>query len=480
MFFRKKKSRDVPAVRERPEADEAGATPSASAADPSADQESLPSGPASSTQFLTGEAVQDRKSVQVLLDTLRRISDFDDLEALQRYIVDSSVQVTGAERGLLLLRGEDGKLEVSLARLRDGLDVEGEPRFSTTVAGRVLERLEPVRATVNTESEALDLGRSVYDLKLRAVMCVPLASDTTGEGHDGAPPQGVLYVDSRAATREFTQRDLSFFAALADQMSLVMERARLHQDSLEKERLRQSMALASAIQHDLMPEVPGILAGFDVHGWYRPAESAAGDFYDFVDTEDGRLAVVVGDATGHGVGPALITATVQGGLRSYLQILPRTGDVVTRLNRDLCKRVKDGRFLTLFLGTLRPDGTLEALNAGHEPPLLWRAATGEVEPIKGSGPALGMLDEFTYEAHEDIQLDSGDLLVIFTDGLSEARSAKDPDHLFGVEGLQRVVEELGPRELTAKDITLKLAEAALTLAEGAREDDMTLVVVRRT
>src|SRR5262249_42860559 len=151
--------------------------------------------------------------------------------------VDSSIEMTGAERGLLVMRGaKEGELAVRVARQRGRKPVANDLRYSTTVAGRVLAEARPLRAQVHSESEALELGRSVYDLELRAVVCRPLATPA----HEGAsvpPPKGVLYVDSRAATRQFSQQDLALFAALAQHISIAMVNAELQLDSLEKVRL---------------------------------------------------------------------------------------------------------------------------------------------------------------------------------------------------------------------------------------------------
>jgi GAF domain-containing protein len=136
--------------------------------------------------------------VQVLLEAIARVSEARDLESLLIDIVDSSIEMTGAERGLLVMRGAgEGELVVRVARVRGKKPVAGDLRYSTTVAGRVLAEARPLRAQVHSESEALELGRSVYDLKLRAVMCVPLATPAP-EGAPLPPPKGVLYVDSRA------------------------------------------------------------------------------------------------------------------------------------------------------------------------------------------------------------------------------------------------------------------------------------------
>ena len=367
-------------------------------------------------------------------------------------------------------------MRVHVARKRGKKPVVGDLRFSTSVAGKVLEEVEPLRATVHSESEALELGRSVYDLKLRAVMCVPLAP----EDENAKPPSGVLYVDSRAATRTFQQRDLALFAALAQHISIAMENARLHIDSLEKVKLEQSLELASAIQRDLMPEIPTDVAGWDIHGWYGPAEGTAGDFYDFIKQDQGRVALVVGDVTGHGIGPALITATAQASLRAYMRMIDDPGKVISLLNNDLCERVEDGRFLTIFFAMLSPEGTVHALNGGHSLPFLYRKASGEIETIGIGGPALGMIPDEGYEPHEPIPTSAGDVLVVYTDGLIEARNPADPDTLFGEEGLQEVLGESAAAGADAKTICLALVEAAMNLSGGVREDDITVVVARRT
>ena len=401
---------------------------------------------------------------------------------LLRLIVDRSIEVTGAERGLLLLADPDSEagLVVRVSRSRGGREMEGDARFSTTIARKVLDERQPVRATVQSESEALDLGRSVYDLKLRAVMCVPLAAPATPERGESAA-KGVLYVDSRAATRQFSQRDLHLFFALAQQISIALENKRLTDDAIEKQRMQKDLELANAVQRDLMPNVPSDIHGYDVHGWYRPAEETAGDFYDFVPLEDGEgYAVAVGDVTGHGVGPALITAAAQAKLEAYLEFSSDPGQVMTKLNKKLSARLDDGRFVTLYLGILDPQGRLVGVNAGHAQPLVWRKASGAVENLGTDGPALGMIDVMSFESAPSVQLEPGDVLAIYTDGLTEARDPNDPEAFFGEDGLRRVLAESAAKDWSAQQITEHLVQETLQLAGGLREDDMTLVVVRRS
>lgn len=442
----------------------------------------------STIQFLTGDSNLDGRSVEVLLDAIKRLSEARNLDDLLVDIVDSSIEIAGAERGLLILAskeaanstsGEAG-LSLRVARAKGGESIKEEVRFSTSIVKRVLEQGTPVKATVQSDSDALELGRSVFDLKLRAVMCVPLSEPTNQGGDEEGAARGVLYVDSKAATREFSSRDLSLFAALTQHISIALENARLHLHSIEKTRLEQSLELASAIQSGLMPPIPRDVTALEVHGWYRPAERTSGDFFDFVKTKDQRLAVIVGDVTGHGIGPALITAAAQASLRSFLRVVPDVGTAVTMLNQDLSERVDPGMFVTLLVCAIRSDGDCEVLNAGHHEPLLWRKASGTIESVKCSGVALGIDPQGSYVSDGHLKLETGDLMLAYTDGLIEAPSKDDRDNLYGEERLRDSFSKLCSEGASTEVIAKALAESALSFSGGAHDDDITLVVLRRT
>lgn len=430
-----------------------------------------------STAFLTGNDGLDRRTIEILLRGIAQVSESRDLEPLLIDIVDTSIEVTGAERGLLILHDDARGLSVRVARARGKKAVDGQVKFSTSIVRRVLADLEPVRAQVSSDSEALELGTSVYDLKLRAVMCVPLVAS---EDPQGQAERGVLYVDSKAATREYSQKDLSLFAALSQYIRIALQNARLHIDSVEKARLQHSIEIAGQIQRDLMAEQPRDVPGYDIHGWYRPAEGTTGDFYDFVKMRGGRHGVFVGDVSGHGIGPALIMAEAKSALRQGLKLLDDPAAIVRSVCEDLGPRMEDNLFLTLFVGVLAPDGAVKTLNAGHTPPLIWRAATKTVESIPGHAPALGFVDDFPYEDGPVHKLEPGDLLVMLTDGLVEARSIELADQLFGEERMKECVARHAQPGLDARTIVELVIADVLQFAGGKREDDMTLLVVRRT
>jgi sigma-B regulation protein RsbU (phosphoserine phosphatase) len=311
-------------------------------------------------------------------------------------------------------------------------------------------------------------------------MCVPLSAPTNQGGGDGRAARGALYVDSRAATGEFSARDLSLFAALTQHISIALENARLHLHSIEKTRLEHSLELASAIQSGLMPPIPRDVSSLEVHGWYRPAERTSGDFFDFVKTKDKRLAVIVGDVTGHGMGPALITAAAQASLRSFLRVVPDVGTAVTMLNQDLSERMDSGMFVSLLVCAIRADGDCEILNAGHHEPLVWRKATGAIEPLECSGIALGLMPDNEYSTDCRLQLEQGDLMLAYTDGLIEAASVSDREVLYGIERLRESFSALCAEGASTEVIAKSLAESALSFSGGAHDDDITLVVLRRT
>jgi phosphoserine phosphatase RsbU/P len=469
MFWRNKK----PGSRE---GDGAGKPPSAPRPDAKAPATAGSDAPA---RLLTGDDETDRRRVDFLLQVIARMSESSDFDALLVQIVDESIALCGAERGLLIVVDGRGEPKVRVARNRERKPIEDNLRFSTSVVAKVLESNEPKLATVQSDSDALELGRSVYDLKLRAVMCVPLSRSKEASGRNGSNAlRGVLYVDSKAATREFDQGDLGLFWALSQQAAVTLDKARAHQESLEKTRLEQSLELASAVQSGLMPRIPENEPGLQIDGYYQPAERTSGDFFDFVKLRDGRLVVVVGDVSGHGIGPALITASAQATLRAGLRMMPDPAAALTMLNQDLSERIDPGTFLTLLMLTFGRDGSLEISNAGHHGAVLVRK--GEVITSDKHALALGFSADVEYGIDDRVQLEAGDVLLAFTDGLIEAHSQSDREQLFGEERVHAILLDHAARGSDAKTITRALAQSALEFAGGKPEDDVTLVVVRKT
>lgn len=432
------------------------------------------------SQLFTGDTRRDRHAIEKLLEELARISrraanvrGKEDLRALLVHVVDVSIRRTRAERGLLVLE-RGGDLRAEVARQSGRRDLPEEPVFSKSAVRKVLESGAPRIDDFHSSHESADLSKSVRELELRWLMCVPFL---VGESDRQGSLRGVLYVDSRQ--QSFDERTLGYFTVLSQQIATVLEIARLHVDSLERLRLEQALELASAIQHGFMSQVPRAMEGFDFHGWYEPAEKTSGDFYSLMRTRGGALAAIVGDVAGHGIGPALVASSVQGSVRGLLLAVDDPARALTILNRDLAGRLEPGYFITLCLAVVEGDGRVRVLDAGHPEPILWRSATGEVLRVRAEGPALGMTPDFEYRECEPVELEHGDALVLYTDGLVEARSARPSRELFGYERLVRSLAE-GMRHVeSAYDLTEALAGSVLEFTGGRLADDVTLVAVRR-
>ncbi len=417
----------------------------------------------------TGDALADANSLQVLLESIAEVTSTMDLGAVLGNIVDKSLKISQAERAILLLGSDADSLQVGVARDRDGQDLGTDLVYSRTIVRRVMSEAAPLRTIVQTDREALELGQSVFDLKLRAVMCAPLIARERRVG--------VIYVDSRAARREFSPRDLTLFGALSAQLAIAIVNAQLYADSIAKTRLEKEVELVRRIQHHLLAPVPEQAArpGIDLGLRSVACEHATGDSYDFVPLAGGRLAIVLGDATGHGIGPALLAHAVQAALRSYLELLDDAADIVGRVNNRLVHGVESGNFLSLFLGIVDPAArTLLYVNAGHLPPLLVRP-DGSVDTLEKTGMVLGVVEGAPYTVRGPLPFDPGSLLLIRTDGVDETRNAARD--VFGEDRLRELL--VRSRSATAEAI-LGGIEAELARFRGPLppEDDMSMILVR--
>jgi len=426
-----------------------------------------PTAAGESSTFLTGDDRIDSRNVRLLLETMADLISDHDPAGLVRKIVDRAIRAVRAERCILLLKDTSGVLQPAVARDESGADLGANFRYSTSLVAKAYEQPECLIRSIGDSDAQTDLSASVVDLKLRAVMCARLSFKDD--------VLGVIYVDSRASERQFTTKDSRFFEALARAISIVLENARLLRAALERERLQRSLEIAREVLAALLPKDPTDLPGFDLAGSSIPAETAAGDYYDFVTCPDGRLGIVIGDVTGHGVGPAMVMT----GARSALRLLFRDGHdeatILARLNERLVEDLGDGRFMSMVLGRLDPaKRTLMHASAGQTPPLLLRAHGG-TQSLPGGGLALGIEAGMHYQAADPIALAPGDVLVWYTDGIVEARNAAGD--MCGTERIETVVRQHGGA--TARALIDALRRAVTDFVGADRfEDDLTLVVLR--
>ena len=245
----------------------------------------------------------------------------------------------------------------------------------------------------------------------------------------------------------------------------------------QMDQIKSDLRVARTIQEGLLPKRAPELAGYDIAGWSQPAEETGGDYYDWQLLPDGRLAVSLADVTGHGIGPALVTAACRAYSRASVPGDGGLAGLMNRVNALLAEDLPADRFVTFAIGILEP-GThrLELLSAGHGPILLYKAAEDRVQDFQAQGIPFGISSSFEYGDALEVQLAPGDLVVLLTDGFHEWGDPEEEQ--FGVERVKQAIR--GARDLAAAGVIDRLYAHVREFSRGTKQqDDLTAVVIRR-
>lgn len=394
-------------------------------------------------------------------------------------IVDAAIEITQAERGFLMLRNKDGNLEFKVARDRKRNWLVGNDfEMSRSV---VEEAFKQNRSVIINDSRVTMAGLprdSVRNLDLRAIACIPLRSFQMTENMDATSVLkrdviGVLYVDSNVAGGLLTQTSLKLLESLAFEATKSLESVRLMHEEQEKKSLEQELGMARQVQVALSPSAIKPLDHFEVAASSVPSRFVGGDFYDLIPVKDERFVFALGDVSGKGVAAALLAAMAQGAMQvQFAGNLPLT-EVITSLNKMLVQRSASNRFITLFCGVLDPDGHFTYINAGHNLPILIRS-TGETEMLTTKSVLLGAFDFIEYKPRQT-RLNPGDVVVIYTDGVTEAVNADN--EMFSDERLEELVKQ--SVSLSAEQIKQRILDEVISFTSGLPQgDDITLIVLK--
>jgi sigma-B regulation protein RsbU (phosphoserine phosphatase) len=287
--------------------------------------------------------------------------------------------------------------------------------------------------------------------------------------------KGVLTVYNKKTGRGFTDDDQRLLAIIAAQSAQVVENARLYEEERSLFKIQQELKLASQIQADLLPKSPPTLAGYDIAGATFPARAIGGDYYDFIPLSETKVAVALGDVSGKGLTAALLMANLQASLRSHTYMANSVKDCVAKVNRHIFQSTSPEKFATLFYGIL--DTRTHALiycNAGHEPPILINK-DGEPARLKDGGTVIGIADSFEFQ-EVAVPLQVGDMLVAFSDGVTEAMS--DEREQFGEQRLTNLLKQNvgAPSGKLVDEIVRAVKSHA---GQAPQHDDITTIVLRR-
>jgi serine phosphatase RsbU (regulator of sigma subunit) len=341
-------------------------------------------------------------------------------------------------------------------------------QISRTVLRHVVKGRQAVLSRDARQDQRFAAQQSVALSGVRSIMSAPLIYREE--------VLGVLYLDSDVLGA-YGPNDLDLLNAVADQCATALGTANLHRELLRRQKLEQDLEVAQEIQRSFLPSATPRVSGYEFWASYQPALSIGGDFYDFIPLPDGRVAVVIADVSGKGVPAALYMARLTRDLRHYTLSLGDPGAVLTEMNRVVIEANRPNVFVTMAYLLLEPDlGRIRVANAGHLPPILRRTARGSAKQLDGeSGMPLGIMPDTSYEV-EDYQLELGDTVLLYTDGVNEAIDAKK--ELFGID---RVLSSLAECESGAKSVIESLLQAVAVYSTGAQQyDDTTLVALSLT
>ncbi len=380
-----------------------------------------------------------------------------DLSALADEVLFRSISLTDAGKGTLVLFEESGA--VLLER-----SVGGEVLASRDAAAWTL----PEGGVINNAAASVPTA----GMKLAGCeKCLAVAISVPGRRLGALAVADKESRDGRVL--DFTPTDGRLLSLFANQAAAAIETARLHKDAIEKERIERELEVAAAIQRQILPRDLPVVAGLEIAAKNVPTRQVGGDYFDFFPLSGGRLAFLVADVSGKGVPAALLVSTVHAAVHLQIDEARTVAELIGRIDRHLQKYAATRKFLTCFFGLLEPDsGTLRYVSAGHNPALL-RRASGAIEQIKATGVPIGMFPNASWR-EETVAMERGDLLCVYSDGITEALDAADEE--FGLDRLSR---------LMSADPTGALCErvfdaVAAFAGDVPQYDDQTLLLLRRS
>lgn len=379
--------------------------------------------------------------LELIIDSLRKVVDYD---AAGIYLIDPDNQQIGRE----MTKGYRPDMEDKV-RLKVGEGVMGW--VAKTGKGEIVPDVSQdpryVMAKENTKSE----------------LAAPLMSK--------GKVMGVFNLESERLNA-YDEEDLLLLTTFASQAAVAVENALLHEEVTQKKLLDKDLALARQIQRSFLPKFRPRIPDFDISGINLPSQQVGGDYYDFIHIADGQLGLVVGDVSGKGISASLIMASFRASLIAEIRNNYAIGKILKKVNNLLYESTEEDKFVTAIYGVLDTGKRVFTYaNAGHNPPILFRRG-GKIKYLETGGVVLGWLYNSVYQ-EDRIKLAPGDILVMYTDGVTEAINQQGEE--FGVNRLLEIIK--GNIGLTARALRLKIVKEVRSFAPS-QGDDLTLVVAK--
>lgn len=422
------------------------------------------------------ELLQEKRIYEqaVLLDVSNQLLTRSKLADLMSYLAEEVPSLLGWDACSILLVDDESKYLCFWAASGWYTDPVAAgrrvPADNRTMSGRSMLSREPIVVEdVEADNVAIWTAPWLYAEKFRGMAVVPLVAENRSIGS--------LVINHRQP-RLLSEAELSLLRLMANQAAIAIEKARLHEEEIKRRRLEDELDVGHQIQLGLLPENIPVIEGWEFAAYYQPARQVGGDFYDFFELagDPMQLGLVIADVAGKGVPAALFMALSRSLIRTKSMSGRLPAGVLSRANRLIYNDSRSKLFLTAFYATLDlRTGWLAYANAGHNRPLWVHGDTGEIDELRAQGRVLGIFEHIELEQKE-IFMDPGDLIVLYTDGITEAMNEKE--QLFGLERLYTLVRanyRANPQEL----IDAIIATIADFTGGTPQADDLTMFVVKR-
>ncbi len=408
-----------------------------------------------------------RAKLQAILEIIRGLGQTLEADVFLPNVLDSLFEIfPQADRGYILLADpNDGHLvpQAMKSRRGEGGSSATMGPISRSVAARVMSAGEAILSSDDSAAEG-----SILDNSGSSTMTVPLMGPSR-------KPLGILHVDCDDPARRFLREDLEVLLSVGTVVGQAVEFARMHQASLQSDRRERDLATARELQLHFLPHARPVVPGYRFFDYYEAADDVGGDYFGYIPLADGRLAIALGDVSGKGVSAALLMARLCSEVRYCLAISSTLVEAIERLNRELVGATLNDRFVTFLLCVLDPQQqTLDIVNAGHLPPLRRRAGVVTKLGLAEAGPPLGY-DPTQQYAVFTTPLEEVDTIILYTDGISEARSPADT--IYGTQRVCRIVAD-GPADVEA--LSRKILDSVERFVGGRPQgDDVCLLAFGR-
>jgi phosphoserine phosphatase RsbU/P len=402
--------------------------------------------------------------LRFLNDVHRTLAAPITLEALLELILERAFNQLKPEEGAVFLR--DGSGVLARAAMRRAPGVTGEPLYSRALAQEVTEKGVAALVTDASEDARFAKAESILSSGVRSLVAAPLL--------DSEGCLGMIVLSAKGRVHTFSEGDMELLIALASAAAMRIRNIEFAEEAAKRRLLDRELDLAHDIQMAMLPRAFPDARGLDVSAALRPARTVGGDLYDVME-DDGRVWLLVGDVSGKGVGAALFMAVTKTLFRAVAPGSASVAEAVARVNRELARDNERAMFVTAFAARLDlATGELEYVNAGHNPTYRL-AAVGGIAPLPGPvDPALGAVEAHEYRASR-LTLTPGDALLLYTDGVVEARSAAEEEfHTLRLEGYLSSCREASAERMV-QGLLERLEEF---VGEAPQYDDVTILALR--